>query len=69
MKKNNKKYLFILSFYFSSIFLSSYCLAEDVNNYLSLKNSKVNLRQGPSFEYPIKLIYNKKNLPVKIIDR
>ncbi len=69
MKKNNKKYLFILSFFFSSLFLSSYCLGEDLKNYLSLKNSKVNLRQGPSFEYPIKLIYNKKYLPVKIIDR
>tara|TARA_B100000989_G_scaffold221355_1_gene169074 strand:+ start:1557 stop:1922 length:366 start_codon:yes stop_codon:yes gene_type:complete len=34
-----------------------------------LKNSKVNVRYGPSFDYPIKFIYKKKFLPVKIIDR
>ena len=27
------------------------------------------MRQGPSFEYPVKLIYKKKYLPVEIIDR
>ena len=27
------------------------------------------MRQGPSFEYPIKLIYKKKYLPVIIIDK
>ena len=36
---------------------------------MSLKNNKVYLRQGPSFEYPVKLIYKKKYLPVEIIDR
>ena len=34
-----------------------------------MKNNEVNLRQGPSFEYPIKLIYKKKYLPVIVIDR
>ena len=29
----------------------------------------MNLRQGPSFEYPIKLTYKKKYLPVIIIDK
>jgi len=33
-----------------------------------LRNDKVNLRQGPSFEYPIKLFYKKKFLPVLIQD-
>ena len=37
--------------------------------YLTLRNDKVNLRQGPSFEHPIKLIYKKKYLPVLIIDK
>ena len=37
--------------------------------FLSLKNDEVNLRQGPSFEYPIKLIYKKKYLPVVILDK
>ena len=36
--------------------------------YLTLRNEKVNLRQGPSFDYPIKLVYKKKFLPVLIID-
>ena len=34
-----------------------------------LKNNKVNVRYGPSFEYPIKYIYLKKNLPIKVIDK
>ena len=37
--------------------------------FLTLRNDKVNLRQGPSFEYPIKLFYNKKFLPVLIQDK
>ena len=34
-----------------------------------LKNDKVNVRYGPSFDYPIKFIYKKKFLPVEIIDK
>ena len=30
------------------------------NYFLMLKNSKVNVRYGPSFDYPIKFIYKKK---------
>jgi len=37
--------------------------------FLTLRNDKVNLRQGPSFEYPIKLFYKKKYLPVLILDK
>ncbi len=37
--------------------------------YLTLRNDKVNLRQGPSFKYPTKLIYKKKFLPVLVNDR
>ena len=29
--------------------------------FLTLRNEKVNLRQGPSFDYPVKIFY-KKNL-------
>ena len=36
--------------------------------FLTLKNNVVNLRQGPSFEYPIKIFYKKKFLPVLIQD-
>ena len=37
--------------------------------FLTLRNDKVNLRQGPSFDYPIKIFYKKKFLPVLVQDR
>ena len=37
--------------------------------YLMLKNNTVNVRYGPSFEYPIKYIYKKKFLPLQVIDK
>ena len=37
--------------------------------FLTLRNDKVNLRQGPSFEHPIKLVYEKKFLPVLVKER
>ena len=37
--------------------------------FLTLRNDKVNLRQGPSFEYPIKLFYKKKFLPVLVQEK
>ena len=36
--------------------------------FLTLRNNTTNLRQGPSFDYPIKIFYKKKNLPVLILD-
>ena len=39
------------------------------DEFVMLKNSKVNVRYGPSFDYPIKYIYLKKNLPIKVIDK
>ena len=37
--------------------------------FLSLKKNYVNVRYGPGFEYPIKYIYKKINLPIKQIDK
>ena len=37
--------------------------------FLTLRNDKVNLRQGPSFDYPIKLFYKKKFLPVLVQEK
>ena len=34
-----------------------------------LKHNKVHVRYGPSLDYPIKYIYKKINLPVKVIDK
>ena len=53
-------------FYFLIIFPYQITLAD---NFVMLKNNKVNVRYGPSFDYPIKYIYLKKNLPIKIIDK
>tara|TARA_B100000242_G_scaffold29699_1_gene17856 strand:+ start:690 stop:1136 length:447 start_codon:yes stop_codon:yes gene_type:complete len=55
-------FLFLFFFQFSTL------LAID-EYFLTLRNDKVNLRQGPSFEYPIKLFYKKKFLPVIIQDK
>ena len=64
MKKNNKIFLIFLFLFF----LPGLQANENIN-FLSLKNNEVNLRQGPSFKYPIKLVYKKKYLPVIIIDK
>ena len=64
MKKINKYYLFSLLIFFANLSFAS----ED-QFFLSLKKNEVNLRQGPSLEYPIKLIYKKKYLPVIILDK
>ena len=39
------------------------------NIFLSLKKNKVNVRYGPSFDFPIKYIYKKINIPIKQIDK
>jgi len=53
-------------FYFLIIFPYQTTLADE---FVMLKNNKVNVRYGPSFDYPIKYIYLKKNLPIKVIDK
>ena len=56
--------LFLLLICFNSI---SYSQAAD-EYFRTLRNDKVNLRQGPSFEHPVKIIYKKKLLPILIQD-
>ena len=69
MKKNKNNYFIsiILFFFFLPFFPNIY--ANEKKEFLTLKKNEVNLRQGPSFEYPIKLIYKKKYLPVIILDK
>tara|TARA_Y100000590_G_scaffold161020_1_gene184616 strand:+ start:1743 stop:2216 length:474 start_codon:yes stop_codon:yes gene_type:complete len=69
MKKNNEKYLVLLTSFFLILFFPPKSFANDSVNFLSLKKDEVNLRQGPSLEYPIKLIYKKKYLPIVILDK
>jgi len=67
MIKNKKKCRIYLVLFFLVLFTKSF--ADENTIFLSLKNNEVNLRQGPSFEYPIKFTYKKKYLPVLIIDK
>ena len=54
-------------FLFLSILFTQSSITEE--KFLSLKKNKVNVRYGPSLDYPIKYIYRKVNLPVKLIDK
>ena len=58
LKKNI--FIFTLAFIFFQI---SNVVCEE--KFLSLKKDKVNVRYGPGFDFPVKYIYNKKNLPIK----
>ena len=58
----------ILVFFLLIFFFSKNVFAEN-NYFLMLKNNKVNVRYGPGFDYPIKYIYKKKFLPIKVIDK
>ena len=69
MKKKNKFYYIFLILFSVILFFIPKSFANENINFLSLKKNEVNLRQGPSFEYPIILIYKKKYLPVIILDQ
>tara|TARA_B110001450_G_scaffold189932_1_gene178117 strand:+ start:127 stop:573 length:447 start_codon:yes stop_codon:yes gene_type:complete len=49
------------------ILFTQYLNAEE--KFVSLKKNKVNVRYGPSFDFEIKYIYKKINLPLKQIDK
>ena len=52
-----------------TLFFNFNILSADNEYFLTLRNDKVNLRQGPSFDYPVKIIYKKKYLPVIVKDK
>ena len=54
--------------FFFIILIGSTSFADE-GYYLTLRNDQVNLRKGPSLNYPIKLVYNKKFLPILIKDK
>ena len=60
-------YKIILLSFFILLNFSEYSYSKD-EYFRTLRNNKVNLRQGPSFEYPIKIFYKKKFLPVLVQD-
>jgi len=61
--QKNIVYFFCFFLFFTNSF------SDEKKNFLMLKNNKVNVRYGPSFDYPIKYIYKKIQLPLKIIDK
>ena len=64
---NNKKKLILLSLFFFSFIILGNKNFNEAKKFLSLKKNEVNLRQGPSKDFPIRLIYKKKYLPVEIL--
>ncbi len=60
------KIIIIILLFFS---YQSSTFSKENKYFLMLKNNKVNVRYGPSFDYPIKFIYKKKFLPIKIVDK
>ena len=58
----------LILFFFIITSINNFLFAEN-EYYLTLRADKVNLRQGPSMDHPIKLVYKKKFLPVLIIDK
>jgi len=63
MLKNNSIILLVTFIFFQ---VSSVAGEE---KFLSLKKDKVNVRYGPSFDFPVKYIYKKIHLPIKQIDQ
>ena len=61
-----QKFLILLFFLLIN---SSNVISEENDYFLSLKKEKVYVRYGPSKNYPIKYIYKKKFLTIKVIDK
>ena len=57
-----------VTLFLSILFFQEISFAKD-EYFLTLRYDKVNLRQGPSREYPIKIYYKKKFLPVLVQDQ
>ena len=64
----NKKIKILILISFFNILLINGTASSEKDYFLTLKYNKVKVRQGPSFKYPVKFIYKKKYLPIKIID-
>ena len=63
MLKNNSIILLIIFIFFQFSTVAS------EEKFLSLKKNKVNVRYGPSFDFPVKYVYKKIDLPIKQIDK
>ena len=62
------KLLFLILF-FSNLYLPKIVLAKNLTKLVSIKTSTANLRYGPSKNYPIKLVFIEKNIPLLVVDK
>ena len=58
----------IILFILIILFFSN-VIANENEYFLMLKYKEANVRYGPGFDYPIKFMYKKKYLPIKVIDK
>ena len=61
--------LFFLLLFCSFFYLPEIVLAQKFPKLVSIKTSKANLRYGPGKNYPVKLVFIKKQIPLVIIDQ
>jgi len=62
----SKLFLILISIF---ILESNYTIiASTTKKYLSIRSNLTNVRLGPSYTHPVIWIYEKKNMPVEIID-
>ena len=61
-----QKLIIFLIFFF---YYSTNIFCNEINYFVMLKYNKVNVRYGPNDGSPIKYIYKKKYLPIKVIDK
>ena len=64
----NKKIKILILISFFNILLINGTASSEKDYFLTLKYNKVKVRQGPSFKHPVKFIYKKKYLPIKVTD-
>jgi SH3-like domain-containing protein len=64
MKINSYIFMFILFFICNDVLAS----ITDLPKFMSIKVDEANLRAGPGTNFPIELIYVKKNLVIEVVD-
>ena len=61
--------IFFLILLSNIFYVPKFVLAEKFPKLVSIKTSKANLRYGPGKNYPIKLVFIKKKIPLVVIDQ
>ncbi len=61
--------LLLITFFYCFLYLPKIVLAEKFPKLVSIKTSKANLRYGPGKNYPVRLIFTQKNIPLLVVDK